>query len=469
MSRELIGGRYEMRRPVGQGGMGTVWLCTDQTLHRDVAVKRMGSLPGETTAGAARAMREARLTAAMNHRNAVAVYDVVGHDDATWLVMEYFPSRNLGEIIDEDGPLSPSRAGHIGAQVASALAAAHKLGIMHRDVKPGNILVGDGDDAKLSDFGIARAEVDATLTQTGMMTGTPAYLAPEIATGEGPSPASDVWALGATIYAAVEGEPPFGTSGNPVHLMSRVVHEPVPRPSRAGPLLPVLGEMLVKDPRSRPIMADAASRLENPPPERTQLAPPLPPPAVPTERPYNEGGGGGRRWAPVLVGLIVVLILAIGGWALLGGNGGQDEPTTSEPRDHATPSADKPTDPKQSEPQPTDTQSSETKPPKHSPAPPPSGGQADFVRDYYSLMPDDTDAGWKLLGGELKSSQSKKTYEDFWNTIDDVQLGTVTVESPTSVLYDITYIQSDGSSSERKRITLEQHGDSYLIVDDDGI
>jgi serine/threonine protein kinase len=287
MSRELIGDRYEMHRPVGQGGMGTVWLCTDQTLHRDVAVKRMGSLPGETTAGAARAMREARLTAAMNHRNAVAVYDVVDHDGATWLVMEYFPSRNLGELIDEDGPLPPSRAGYIGAQVASALAAAHKLGIMHRDVKPGNILVGDGDEAKLSDFGIAREEVDATLTQTGMMTGTPAYLAPEIATGEGATPASDVWALGATIYAAVEGEPPFGTSGNPVHLMSRVVHEPVPRPGHAGPLLPVLGEMLAKDPRSRLTMADAASRLENPPAERTQVAPPLPPPAVPTGLPYN--------------------------------------------------------------------------------------------------------------------------------------------------------------------------------------
>jgi serine/threonine protein kinase len=468
MSRELIGDRYEMRRPVGQGGMGTVWLCTDQTLHRDVAIKRMGSLPGETTAGAARAMREARLTAAMNHRNAVAVYDVVEHDGATWLVMEYFPSRNLGEIIDEDGPLSPSRAGHIGAQVASALAAAHKLGIMHRDVKPGNILVGDGDDAKLSDFGIARAEVDATLTQTGMMTGTPAYLAPEIATGEGPSPASDVWALGATIYAAVEGEPPFGTSGNPVHLMSRVVHEPVPRPDHAGPLLPVLGEMLVKDPRSRPTMADAASRLENPP-ERTQVAPPLPPPTVPAASPYHEDGGDGRRWTPVVVGLIVVLILAVGGWALLGGNGGQDEPTASDPRDRTTPSADKPTDPKQSEQQPTDPQSSETKPPpKQTPKPQPTGSPADFVRDYYSLMPDNTDAGWSMLGGALKS-QGKGSYEDFWSTIEDVRLGTVTVESPTSVVYDITYIQSDGSSSERKRITLQRQGDSYLIVDDDGI
>src|SRR5262245_32905850 len=289
MSGELIGGRYELRRPVGQGGMGTVWLGTDQTLHRDVAVKRMGSLPGEDSAGTARAMREARSAAAMNHRNAVSVFDVVDHEEAPWLVMEYFPSRTLADIIREDGALPPDRAGHIAAQVADALADAHKLGIMHRDVKPGNILVGDGDHAKLSDFGIARAELDATLTQTGMMTGTPAYFAPELATGDDPTPASDVWALGATIYAAVEGDPPYGTQGNPLQLLSRIVQEPVPRPDNAGPLLPILGEMLSKDPRSRPTMHEAAEQLADPPaatrlvekPDRTRVAP-IPPPTTPT-------------------------------------------------------------------------------------------------------------------------------------------------------------------------------------------
>jgi serine/threonine protein kinase len=463
MSRELIGGRYEMRRPVGHGGMGTVWLCTDQTLHRDVAVKRMGSLPGETTAGAARAMREARLAAAMNHRNAVAVYDIVDHDDASWLVMEYFPSRNLGELIGEDGPLSPSRAGHIGAQVASALAAAHKLGIVHRDVKPGNILVGDGDDAKVSDFGIARAELDATLTQTGMMTGTPAYLAPEIATGDGPSPASDVWALGATIYAAVEGDPPFGTGTNPVRLLSRVVQEPVPRPDHAGPLLPVLGEMLSKDPRSRPTMAEVATRLEHQP-DRTQVAP-LPPATVSAGRPYGDNGDR-RRWAPVAVGLIVVLVLVVGGWALLRGDGGQDDPAASQPRNDAPRTADsEPAGTKPTDDQPTDPQSSDTQPTPDTDTTPATGGPAEFVMDYYALMPGDTDTGWSMLGGSLKT-QGKKSYEDFWSGIEDVEVSDVTVESPTSVVYDITYVQSDDTSQEHKRITLERHGDSYVIVDD---
>jgi eukaryotic-like serine/threonine-protein kinase len=462
MSRELIGGRYEMRRPVGQGGMGTVWLCTDQTLHRDVAVKRMGALPGETTAGAARAMREARLAAAMNHSNAVAVYDVVEHDGASWLVMEYFPSRNLGEIINEDGPLTPDRAGHIGAQVASALAAAHKLGIVHRDVKPGNVLIGDGDDAKLSDFGIARAELDATLTQTGMMTGTPAYLAPEIASGDGPSPASDVWALGATLYAAVEGEPPFGTQGNPVQLLSRAVQEPVPRPDNAGPLLPVLGEMLSKDPRSRPTMAEVATRLEEQP-DRTRIAPLPPPPTAPVGPPSAESEDR-RRWAPAVVGLIVVLVLVAGGWALIRGNGGQDETAGSEPSGRDPKSADsKPADPKHSENQPSATPSSDTSPTPD--APEPDSGPADFVKDYYALMPNDTDSGWSMLGGELKS-QSRKDYENFWSTIESVQVSNVTTESPTSVVYNITYVQSDGTSHEHKRITLERHGDSYLIVDD---
>ncbi|HYJ70700.1 MAG TPA: serine/threonine-protein kinase [Nocardioidaceae bacterium] len=468
MSRELIGGRYLMRRPVGQGGMGTVWLCTDQTLHRDVAVKRMGSLPGETTAGAARAMREARLAAAMNHRNAVGVYDIVEHDDASWLVMEYFPSRNLGEIIDEDGPLTPRRAGAIGSQVASALAAAHKLGIVHRDVKPGNILVGDGDDAKVSDFGIARAEVDATLTQTGMMTGTPAYLPPEIATGGGASPASDVWALGATIYAAVEGEPPFGTHGNPVQLLSRVVQEPVPRPDHAGPLLPLLGEMLAKDPRSRPTMAEAATRLEHLP-DSTQVAP-LPPPAVPPSVPPvipSDATSDRRRWAPVVIGLIVVLLLVVGGWALLRGDGGQDAPTASGPRDSTQGPADnEPADTKPTQSQPTDPESSDTSPTPDPTTPPANGGPAGFVRDYYALMPGDTDAGWSMLGGSLKT-QGKASYEDFWSGIDDVEVGNVTVESPTTVVYEITYVQSDGTSQETKRITLEPRGDSYRIVDDD--
>jgi eukaryotic-like serine/threonine-protein kinase len=462
MAQDLIGGRYLLRRPIGRGGMGTVWLGTDQTLHRDVAVKRMGPLFGESSVGAARAMREARSAAAMNHRNAVPVYDVVTHDDAPWLVMEYFPSRTLGDIIDQDGPLPPSRAAQIGAQVADALTAAHKLGIMHRDVKPSNILVGDGDHTKLSDFGIARAELDATLTQTGMMTGTPAYLAPELATGEGATPASDVWALGATIYAAVEGAPPFGTRGNPLHLLSRIVDEPVPRPDHAGPLMPVLHEMLAKDPRSRPSMAEVTTMLENPP-ERTQVAP-VPPPTLPPALPAPAAGDrSGVRVVPAVLGVLLVLALALGGWFLLRGGGGDEDPTAgSGQRERTQGQADN----QPSDNQPSDDQTSDNQPTPDENDEPPAGEPAAFVEDYYALMPEDTDTGWSMLGGSLKT-QGKQSYEDFWSGIQDVQVSNVTAESPTSVVYDVTYVVDGGTSNERKRITLEQRGDSWLIVDDE--
>lgn len=485
MSGDLIGGRYLLQRSVGRGAMGTVWLGTDQTLHRDVAVKQMGSMPGEDAAGTARAMREARSAAAMNHRNAVSIYDVVDHENAPWLVMEYFPSRTLGDIIKEDGPISPERAAHIGAQVADALSDAHKLGIMHRDVKPGNILVGDGDHAKISDFGIARAEMDATLTQTGMMTGTPAYLAPEQATGGSPSTASDVWALGASIYAAVEGEPPYGTQGNPLQVLSRIVSDPVPRPDHAGPLLPILGEMLSKDPRSRPTMAEAASRLADldadaePPAGRTRIAP-IPPPPTPTwtapaESAY-DGGGGRRRLLPIALAALLILALAVGGWALLGGGGGDDNTAAS---DQSGPSH-RPDKPKHSNDngQPTQPEPSET-PTTESPTPNENGNDngngneqsggdpTQFVQSYYSLMPNDTDAGWQMLGGGLKR-QGKSSYEDFWNSIESVEVSNVTETSPTQVVYDITYNEVDGgSSSEHKVITLKSHGDGYVITSDD--
>lgn len=465
MSRELIGGRYLRRRAIGRGGMGTVWLCTDQTLHRDVAVKRMGLLAWDTSAGTARAMREARLAAAMNHRNAVSVFDVVEHDDAPWLVMEYFPSRTLDEIIREDGPLWPDRAGHIAAQVAKALAAAHKLGIVHRD---GNILVGDGDYTKLSDFGIARAEMDATLTQTGMMTGTPAYLPPELATGDGPSPASDVWALGATVYAAVEGLPPFGTHGNALQLLSRIVHDPVPRPNHAGPLEPVLRDLLAKDPRVRPTMSEAATLLADPP-ERLPAAPVPPTASMPPASPprpdptpgHPDEGGGRRRLVPAGLAILLVVGLVVGGWALL--RGGGDEDAANPPQERATGSTDAP--PRNT--QPSQTQPSRTPPSESETTEPAADDPAEFVETYYAAMPGDTDTGWSMLGGSLKS-QGKSSYEDFWSTIQQVQVSNVTVESPTSVMYDITYIPTNGEpSSEQKRITLESHGDGYRIVDDE--
>ncbi|MGI8434522.1 MAG: protein kinase domain-containing protein [Nocardioidaceae bacterium] len=263
MPPESIAGRYRVVRPVGRGGMGTVWLCTDEVLHRDVAVKQVGSFPGEDPSDTARALREARLAAALNHKNATAIYDVVEHDGSTWLVMEYFPSQTLSQLIKQEGRLPPSRAAHLGAQVAAALSAAHALGIVHRDIKPGNILVGADDAAKISDFGIARGQQDLRLTQTGMVTGTPAFFSPELARGEEPTFESDVWALGITLHTAVEGEPPYRADTNPLAVLAAIVHEPLPAPVHAGPLRGALAGMLDPDPNRRMTMSQAATALED--------------------------------------------------------------------------------------------------------------------------------------------------------------------------------------------------------------
>ncbi len=260
MQPELIGGRYRVLRAVGRGGMGTVWLARDELLHREVAVKQVGLLPGESVTDSARALREARSSAALSHRNVVTVFDVV-EQDGIWLVMEYVPSRSLADLVAQEGPLEPAVVADIGAQVADGLAAAHAVGTMHRDVKPGNVLVRDDGLAKVSDFGIARSAGDPALTQSGLLTGTPSYFSPELARGAAPTPASDVWALGATLYAAVEGQPPYPLHANPIAMLHDIASRQPPPPGRAGNLEPLLLRMLDRDPESRWSMTDAAHAL----------------------------------------------------------------------------------------------------------------------------------------------------------------------------------------------------------------
>ena len=228
MAPTTIADRYRVDRAVGHGGMGTVWLCVDEMLGRSVAVKEVGHLPGESTPDLARALREARSGAALNHPNVVSIFDAVEDGERIWLVMEYVPGRTLSEVMKEEGPLDPQRVAWIGAQVADGLAAAHLRGTMHRDVKPGNILVADNDHAKISDFGIARTMGDAQLTQTGMVTGTPGYFSPNLARGEDPTAADDVWALGATLFAAVEGHPPFPEQSNALAMLSTIASSEPP-------------------------------------------------------------------------------------------------------------------------------------------------------------------------------------------------------------------------------------------------
>src|SRR5450631_918522 len=261
MQPQLIAGRYQVLRAIGRGGMGTVWLCRDEVLGREVAAKQIGALPGESATQTKRAMREARSAAALNHPNAVAVYDVVDHDGRPWLIMEYVEGQTLADEISRDGRLSPERVADIGAQLAGALARAHERGIVHRDIKPGNVLIDQAGRPKISDFGIARGHGDEQLTQVGFITGTPGYLSPELARGGDPHPASDVWALGATLYAAVEGQPPYEPRSNPIALLRAIAAER-PRPmTHAGTLAAAIGAMMHEDPACRWDMATSARRL----------------------------------------------------------------------------------------------------------------------------------------------------------------------------------------------------------------
>jgi serine/threonine protein kinase len=245
--------------------MGVVWEALDERLERRVAVKQLRRQSGATTAEAElankRAMREARLTARLQHQHAVSVFDMVEQEGQLWLIMQFVPSVTLAGVLVEGGPLQSNEAAQVGAQVASALAVAHAVGIVHRDVKPGNILIAEDGTALISDFGIARALGDATLTTSGMVHGTPAYLAPEVARGSEASFASDVFSLGATLYSAMEGSPPFGTNDNSIALLHRVAAAQFPLPLHCGALTPVILDMLSAEPEARPSMRAVADSL----------------------------------------------------------------------------------------------------------------------------------------------------------------------------------------------------------------
>ena len=210
-----ISNRYRVEERLGVGAMGAVWRATDELLGRTVAVKELLALAADTSApdieqSRLRILREARIGARLQHAHVISIYDVIIHEDRPWLIMEYLPSESLAARLALHGPLQATEVADIGRQMADGLAAAHLAGVVHRDVKPGNVLVTTNGLVKLTDFGISRAIDEVQLTRTGLIAGTPAYLAPEVAQGREPTAASDVFGLGATLYAAVEGVPPFG-------------------------------------------------------------------------------------------------------------------------------------------------------------------------------------------------------------------------------------------------------------------
>jgi hypothetical protein len=308
----MLAERYELGERLGRGGMGTVWRAKDLMLDREVAVKELtvDHLPEEDLAILqSRMKQEARAAARIKHAGVITIHDVLEQDGRPWIVMELIDGRSLADVISQDGPLAPRTAAEVGAQVLAALHRGHQLGVLHRDVKPANVLLERGTGrAVLLDFGIAKFEGSSELTRPGDLVGSPDYLAPERASGGKFGPASDLWGLGATLYAAVEGQSPFRRD-NPISTLAAVVDEPLPAPVKAGSLGPVLAALLAKAPDERP-GADEALRMLRavidghtlgfgaPQPLRvpTQMVPvvdrlPQPEPAAPPVVPPQREGG----------------------------------------------------------------------------------------------------------------------------------------------------------------------------------
>ncbi|MBF6044942.1 protein kinase [Streptomyces sp. NRRL B-1677] len=282
----LLAGRYRLGDVLGRGGMGTVWRASDETLGRTVAVKEL-RFPAnidedEKRRLITRTLREAKAIARIRSAGAVTVYDVVHEDDRPWIVMELIEGRSLADVIREDGPLKWRRGAEVGLAVLDVLGAAHRQGILHRDVKPSNVLIADDGRVVLTDFGIAQVEGDPSVTSTGMLVGAPSYISPERARGHKPGPPADLWSLGGLLYAAVEGVPPYD-KGSAIATLTAVMTEPLGPPKNAGPLAEVMYGLLAKDPEKRLDEAGARALLtdavnapdERLPPKRQPSSPDL--------------------------------------------------------------------------------------------------------------------------------------------------------------------------------------------------
>lgn len=527
----LIADRYRLEQQIGAGAMGVVWRAHDIRLDRTVAVKQLLMQPGlgeaETQAATARAMREGRIAARLQHPHAISVYDVAldGIDDTVyvgqavpWLVMEYLPSRSLAAVLAERGTLPPREVAKIGRQIAAALAAAHRAGIVHSDVKPGNVLLGVDGIVKITDFGISRASWEAAVTRTGVVAGTPAYFAPEVARGEPRNSAADVFSLGSTLYAAVEGEPPFGLNDNTLALLRTVAEGRVRPPQQAGPLSALLMKMLRADPAGRPSMTDAVvalgavahggSRART---ARLPLTAPTPTavdlPAIPAQETRSA------QQEPRTARTPLHAVAAPGRMPdppgdLLANEPGLDDPMPIDAVRQDDPLQQTPLPATAAEqnrrrrggvilfgaaatclvavlvtvlvlssrerqvaeapgPSPAPASPPAAAPPPPAPVPPGPAELARTVRDYYSLLPENTTAAWEFLGGpERAKSGSLAKYRDFWNGIDEVRLRDAPQVQGSTVLVNLQFDPKGRQPTlERYQLTMGTAPNGRIVID----
>ena len=494
----MIAGRYTLVREIGRGGAGVVHLGHDEVLDRHVAIKRMGLLPGTTEDDVARAEREARLAAGISHPHVVSILDLVKDEDCYWLVMEHVEGRTLTEVVVAEGALEPARAAGLLAQAADGLVEATRAGIVHRDVKPSNIMVDEQDHAKLGDFGIARSADDAALTRTGLVTGSPAYLAPEVASGSVATTASDVWSLGATLFHAVVGRAPYDMGQNVLGGLYRIVHDDPPRLPEDHPLAAALAGMMQKDPDQRwPVervrdelrrAADptAATATDNRPDSEATLTLGAVPGAAPsTTMPGSPrtpvaaapGSGAPRRdglpLARIVTVAALVLLIGLGAWFLWPDNDGSDNTAeapagqSQEPEPSDTPSSDAPTDEPTAEPT-TEPTTDDPTPEEPTPADDASAMQA-FVDDYFSRVTSDPESTFQLLTPEFQAeSGGFDDYSGFWSTIESASASDIRADvDAMAVSYTVTYVTTSGrTTTQPGRLLLQESGDGYLIADE---
>lgn len=453
----VIAGRYRLDRAIGRGGMGVVWLGYDEVLGRAVAVKRIGT---------ERAQREAQLAARLQHPHVVAVYDLVDDPaEGPFMVMEYVEGTTLAGLVRERGALPADEAAALLVQIADGLAAATLAGVTHRDVKPSNVLVQADGTAKLSDFGIARAAADETHTQTGMLMGSPAYVAPEVASGGRADHAADVWSFGATAFFLVAGVPPFDTD-SPLSTLYRIVHEEPPVPPVTGPLATLIANTMTKDPASRWTIGEVHGFLRDglqpaapapgvpvvpvpaataPPPAAASIVPvaapaprrlaPSPTMAVPVSR---------RRLSPLLIAGIVAAVVLVTALALAlhaasSGSGSKAPAATGSHSSSSSPSAS-------------------------AAAKPTAAGMEAFIRSYVAAVSDNPDAAWTMLTPKFQAeSGGLAHYKSFWTSATNGRVLDISADpQDLTVSYHVHFDNFDNGPGPTV-LELVYQGGRYLI------